>query len=63
MRRAFLLTAVITVPLTAQQQPPQQPSGQPQQQQQQRRAPRPYAQVITDKAITDAGGITSHRVD
>ncbi len=28
-----------------------------------RRAPRPYAQVITDKALTDAGGITSHRVD
>ena len=28
-----------------------------------RRPPRPYAQVITDKAITDPGGITTHRVD
>ncbi len=28
-----------------------------------RRGPRPYAQVVTDKAVTDAGGITVHRVD
>ena len=27
------------------------------------RRPRPYAQVVTDKAITDVGGITVHRVD
>ncbi len=27
------------------------------------RRPRPYAQVITDKAVTDAGMITVHRVD
>ena len=32
-------------------------------QQQQPRRPRPYNQVITDKAVTDAGGITVHRVD
>jgi hypothetical protein len=30
---------------------------------QQPRRPRPYAQVITNRAITDAGGITVHRVD
>lgn len=28
-----------------------------------RRGPRPYAQVITARAITDRGGITVHRVD
>lgn len=28
-----------------------------------RRAPRPYAQVITARAITEKGGITVHRVD
>jgi len=27
------------------------------------RAPRPYAQVITSRAVTDTGGITVHRVD
>jgi hypothetical protein len=43
--------------------PQQPPSPQPQQQQAQRRGPRPYAQVITDKAVTDSGGITVHRVD
>ena len=30
---------------------------------QQRRAPRPYAQVITRAAVTDTGGITTHRVE
>lgn len=53
-------------------QPAQQPStGQPAAQQEgqpaagapQRRGPRPYAQVITARAVTDRGGITSHRVD
>jgi hypothetical protein len=65
MRRVIALTAVIALPLSAQQQtPPQQAAGQPPQQQQPpRRAPRPYAQVITDRAQTDAGGITVHRVD
>jgi hypothetical protein len=28
-----------------------------------RRAPRPYGQVVTARAVTDAGGITVHRVD
>jgi hypothetical protein len=28
-----------------------------------RRAPRPYGQVVTSRAVTDAGGITVHRVD
>src|SRR5687767_902262 len=27
------------------------------------RRPRPYRQVITERAITDTGGITTHRVD
>ena len=27
------------------------------------RRPRPYRQVITDRAVTDTGGITTHRVD
>src|SRR5688500_3145694 len=30
---------------------------------QQRRRARPYAQVVTDRAVTDTGGITVHRVD
>ena len=36
---------------------------QPGQGQQPPRRPRPYAQVITNRAVTDAGGITVHRVD
>lgn len=28
-----------------------------------RRGPRPYAQVITDRAVSDTGGITVHKVD
>jgi hypothetical protein len=53
--------AICAASLSAQQTatPPQQP----QTGQQPRRAPRPYAQVITDKAITDAGAITVHRVE
>ena len=47
--------------LAAQQTPPATPAGN--QQGQQRRAPRPYTQVITDKAVTDAGGITVHKVE
>jgi len=42
-------------------QPPQPGNQQPNQQA--RRGPRPYNQVITDRAVTDAGGITVHRVD
>jgi len=48
------------------QQPPQgqgQPQGAQPGQGQQPRRPRPYAQVITNRAVTDAGGITVHRVD
>jgi len=53
------------------QQPPQQnpaagnPQGaqQGQAQGQQPRRPRPYAQVITNRAVSDPGGITTHRVD
>ena len=57
-----ILAAAIAFPVGAQQQtPPAQ--GQPQQTGQQPRRPRPYAQVITDRAQTDAGGITVHRVD
>jgi len=58
-------------------QPPQQPAPPPgqqptqpgaqqggqQPQAQQPRRPRPYAQVITNRAVTDAGGITVHRVE
>lgn len=55
--------AICAASLSAQQATPpaQQPGAA--QQPPPRRAPRPYAQVITDKAITDAGGITAHRVD
>ncbi len=60
------LISTTALPLVAQQQQPPPAGAPPQQQapgQPQRRAPRPYAQVITDKAVTDAGGITVHRVD
>lgn len=58
--RLFVLLALSAFPvsLSAQQTPPAPQGGQGQQ-----RRPRPYAQVITDKAVTDAGGITVHRVD
>jgi hypothetical protein len=44
---------------------PQQQAAQPGEGQtgQQRRRARPYAQVVTDRAVTDSGGITVHRVD
>ena len=75
--RTVFLGAVIAAPgvAVAQQPPPTQtpPPGAQQataqgaqpgaQQGQQPRRPRPYAQVITNRAITDAGGITVHRVD
>jgi hypothetical protein len=50
---------------SAAQQPPQQGAqqGQQQGQGQQPRRPRPYAQVITNRAVTDPGGITVHHVD
>ena len=53
-----------TNPPASVQQPPQgaQQGGQQGQGQQPRR-PRPYAQVITNRAVTDPGGITVHRVE
>ncbi|HEV8363193.1 MAG TPA: zinc-dependent metalloprotease [Gemmatimonadaceae bacterium] len=63
---AVLASTALSSSLTAQQQQPPPGAAQPPQQgavQPPRRAPRPYAQVITDKAVTDAGGITVHRVD
>lgn len=69
---ALFLAAPLAAPLAAQQQTPppgappnaaQAQPGQGQAGQPPRRGPRPYAQVITDKAVTDAGGITVHRVD
>ncbi len=44
---------------------PQQQGGQAAEGQtsQQRRRARPYAQVVTDRAVTDTGGITVHRVE
>ena len=65
-----LATPVAGATQQPQPQPPAAPAGaQPGAQQgaqgqgQQPRRPRPYAQVITNRAITDAGGITVHRVD
>jgi hypothetical protein len=51
-------------PPPTQQQPPAQQGGAPGQGQGQGqpRGPRPYNQVITDRAVTDTGGITVHRV-
>ena len=45
--------------------PAPQQQGQPAEGQtgQQRRRARPYAQVVTDRAVTDTGGISVHRVD
>ena len=52
-------------PPTQQPTPGAQQAGAQQgpQQGQQPRRPRPYAQVITSRAVTDPGGITVHRVD
>jgi hypothetical protein len=76
--RAVLAAASVAFTLPAvgaaqppQTQPPQQPNpaAQPggqagqQGQGQQPRRPRPYAQVITNRAVSDPGGITVHRVD
>lgn len=67
MRALPVLAFILAAPLAAQQQTP--PPGAPpnaaqvQPGQPSRSGPRPYAQVITDKAVTDAGGITVHRVD
>jgi hypothetical protein len=73
---AAMSTSLYTAGLLA--QPPQQPAppagqqptvpgaqqgAQNPQGQQPPRRPRPYAQVITNRAVTDAGGITVHRVE
>jgi hypothetical protein len=75
MPRAFVRIALAAATgLPAGSLPAQQPTGAPapgtpaQQtgapaQQGGPRRPRPYAQVITDRAVTDSGGITVHRVD
>ncbi len=63
---ALLMTLALPGTSTAQQQqtpPTTQQGGQQGGQQQQQRRPRPYAQVITDKAVTDTGGVTVHRVE
>ena len=67
---------VVATPAAALTRPPQTPppqqanpaqpptgQGQPGAQQGQSRRPRPYAQVITSRAVSDPGGITVHRVD
>ncbi|MFZ5624110.1 MAG: zinc-dependent metalloprotease [Gemmatimonadota bacterium] len=71
LRIVVALVCLLAAPLTAQQGRP--PAGTPppgqvppavqDPQAPARRGPRPYAQVITDKAKTDAGGITVHQVD
>ena len=50
-----------TAPAPAQASSAQAPGGSPPGQPSRR--PRPYAQVITSRAVTDSGGITTHRVD
>jgi hypothetical protein len=57
-----LLSAAL--PLAGQQQQPP-PAGQTPSStgQQQRRAPRPYADVLPPRTVTDTGGITVHHVD
>jgi uncharacterized protein DUF4953/uncharacterized protein DUF5117/uncharacterized protein DUF5118 len=49
---------------TGQQVPAPAPAGSQQREgQPPRRAPRPYAEVIPPRAVTDSGGIPTHRVD
>jgi hypothetical protein len=65
--RAPLLVLALgfAAPLVAQQPAPTTPTGVPAVQGTTPvpRRPRPYAQVVTDRARTDRGGITVHRVD
>src|SRR3990170_1981121 len=67
MRFAVIaLSSILSAPLPlAGQQPPPPPAGQQPSSpgQQQRRGPRPYAEVIPPRAVTDSGGITVHQVD
>ncbi|HXT14805.1 MAG TPA: zinc-dependent metalloprotease [Gemmatimonadaceae bacterium] len=76
MRMLIVVASLVAASSLAAQNPPAQPPAQPPGQQapatgappqggagNQARRPRPYAQVITDRAHTDRGGITVHRVD
>ncbi|MBC7897606.1 MAG: zinc-dependent metalloprotease, partial [Cytophagaceae bacterium] len=60
---ALAVSAVLSASALAQQQQATPPAQGQQGQPPVRRGARPYAQVITDKAVSDAGGITTHRVD
>ncbi len=63
--RLFSLALLLTVSpaLAAQPAPPVGATGTANPGAAARRGPRPYAQIITDKAVTDAGMITVHKVD
>jgi hypothetical protein len=70
MRRIALVATIAAVPCLAAAQPPTQPPAQQpvagapgQQPGGAARRPRPYAQVITERAHTERGAITVHRVD
>ena len=52
-----------TVPAPARTQPAATPAGSAPASSSSARRPRPYRQVITDRAVSDTGGITTHRVD
>ncbi len=59
MLRSFAHYALAILTIAPQQAtPPAAPQGRPQQ-----RGPRPYAEVVTDRAVTDSGGIIVHQVD
>jgi hypothetical protein len=62
---AALIGASLATPLAAQQPttPPATPTAAAAQTPPAPRRPRPYAQVVTERARTDRGGITVHRVD
>ncbi len=59
----FGCACLASQPAPAQQAPPPGQGQQPREGQQRRTAPRPYKEVIPDRAVTDAGAITVHRVD
>ena len=64
MRRLlFALLFTVSPALSAQQAAPGGAAGTANPGAAARRGPRPYAQIITDKAVTDAGMITVHKVD
>src|SRR5688572_7824310 len=65
--RSLALLALIAAPAIAQNPPTgTPPAGETAAQPQAagpRRGPRPYAQVITNRAVTDRGGVSVHKVD